>query len=94
MRHVSAQELRKCETMPALASGVKFPQVYCSQCGKVFGPGRSGHSHCDNHEGLVPVPAGQALEFVELSNRAKALGMRLVPIDGPTCNDYQEGVVR
>ena len=27
----------------------KFQKVWCSQCGKEFGPGNSGFSHCENH---------------------------------------------
>ena len=27
----------------------KFSQVSCSQCGRTFGPGDHGYSHCDNH---------------------------------------------
>ena len=27
----------------------KFGNVYCSQCGKSFGPGNHGYSHCENH---------------------------------------------
>ena len=28
----------------------KFNDTYCSQCGKSFGPGDHGYSHCDNHD--------------------------------------------
>ena len=27
----------------------KFANVSCSQCGREFGPGDSGFSHCENH---------------------------------------------
>lgn len=29
----------------------KFTNVFCSQCGKDFGPGDHGYSHCENHAG-------------------------------------------
>lgn len=31
----------------------RFGNVYCSQCGRDFGPGEHGFSHCTNHNGLV-----------------------------------------
>jgi len=27
----------------------KFSETFCSQCGKEFGPGSSGYSHCEDH---------------------------------------------
>lgn len=27
----------------------RFPSVSCSQCGREFGPGNHGFSHCGNH---------------------------------------------
>lgn len=27
----------------------RFPKTYCSQCGREFGPGDSGYSHCKDH---------------------------------------------
>jgi hypothetical protein len=30
---------------------VRFPNVSCSQCGKDFGPGNHGFSHCASHAG-------------------------------------------
>lgn len=30
-------------------TGFLFPNVSCSHCGKTFGPGNHGYSHCDNH---------------------------------------------
>lgn len=32
----------------------RFPNVYCSQCGRDFGPGDNGFSHCRNHAGKAP----------------------------------------
>lgn len=29
----------------------RFDETFCSQCGGEFGPGYSGFSHCDQHEG-------------------------------------------
>lgn len=31
----------------------KFDNCSCSQCGKDFGPGEHGFSHCDSHVGLT-----------------------------------------
>ena len=28
----------------------RFQQTSCSQCGKAFGPGNHGYSHCDQHQ--------------------------------------------
>lgn len=33
----------------------KFEKTYCSNCGKEFGPGDHGYSHCENHAGVTPV---------------------------------------
>lgn len=33
----------------ATAGAPRFPEVWCSQCGKGFGPGNSGFSHCHQH---------------------------------------------
>ncbi len=32
----------------------RFANVSCSQCGRDFGPGEHGFSHCDNHSGRTP----------------------------------------
>ena len=32
----------------------RFPDVACSSCGKHFGPGDHGFSHCRNHAHLAP----------------------------------------
>lgn len=37
------------EGAPAPAPGGKFPEVWCSQCGRSFGPGNHGFSHCKDH---------------------------------------------
>lgn len=29
----------------------KFDKTFCSQCGRSFGPGNSGYSHCNSHKG-------------------------------------------
>ena len=28
----------------------RFPEISCSSCGRSFGPGNHGYSHCFNHE--------------------------------------------
>lgn len=28
----------------------RYKEVYCSQCGKEFGPGDCGYSHCEDHD--------------------------------------------
>lgn len=30
----------------------RFAQTYCSSCGRTFGPGNNGYSHCRNHGGI------------------------------------------
>lgn len=32
---------------------MKYDNVSCSQCGRSFGPGDLGFSHCDQHPGYV-----------------------------------------
>jgi hypothetical protein len=40
----------------------RFPSVSCSSCGKGFGPGNEGFSHCDDHERIAATAAtGEAL---------------------------------
>ncbi len=39
----------------------KFSDVFCSQCGKAFGPGDNGFSHCENHAGMFPTELGTYL---------------------------------
>jgi hypothetical protein len=39
--------------------GSRFYHVFCSQCGKEFGPGDNGFSHCTTHQisdGTIQVP--------------------------------------
>ena len=31
----------------------RFKETWCSQCGKEFGPGNHGYSHCENHSSLM-----------------------------------------
>lgn len=33
----------------------RFSETFCSSCGRGFGPGDHGYSHCENHAGLTPV---------------------------------------
>jgi hypothetical protein len=33
----------------------KFQETFCSQCGRAFGAGDSGFSHCDQHADLVDI---------------------------------------
>lgn len=30
----------------------RFEKTYCSQCGREFGPGDHGYSHCADHQNL------------------------------------------
>ena len=43
------------EVRRSMAQGAKFENVSCSQCGRSFGPGDHGYSHCSDHEALSPV---------------------------------------
>lgn len=38
-------------------AGYKFAEVWCSQCGRSFGPGDNGFSHCSDHAPAVPPSA-------------------------------------
>lgn len=33
----------------------RFKSVFCSQCGRSFGPGNAGFSSCSQHAGMVEV---------------------------------------
>lgn len=35
----------------------RFRSVSCSSCGKRFGPGNEGFSHCDDHERIAATAA-------------------------------------
>jgi hypothetical protein len=35
----------------------RFPVTYCSNCGKAFGPGDHGFSHCKHHNGMRSLTA-------------------------------------
>lgn len=58
----------------------KFEATFCSQCGSAFGPGDSGFSHCDQHEGLTNLdemsPAVQQVmkQFESALARRRAYG--------------------
>jgi len=47
----------------------RFQNVSCSQCGRGFGPGDSGYSHCSDHKGKTPVD--EATELHEKSTSEK-----------------------
>ena len=47
----------------------RYEQVSCSQCGKTFGPGDSGYSHCRDHKGKTPVD--ESFELDEKSTSEK-----------------------
>ena len=34
----------------------RFDNVFCSECGRDFGPGDNGFSHCRNHAGVKETP--------------------------------------
>lgn len=38
---------------PFMQNIPKFDATYCSQCGKVFGPGNHGFSHCTDHQQIT-----------------------------------------
>lgn len=47
--HNEAQDPAPADNKPTC----KFENVSCSQCGKEFGPGDHGFSHCEDHEAIV-----------------------------------------
>jgi hypothetical protein len=40
---------RRAEAQP------KFAETFCSQCGRAFGPGDHGYSHCSDHRAFQPI---------------------------------------
>lgn len=68
----------------------KFDKTFCSQCGREFGPGDHGFSHCDSHvlahdKVTITVNAGRDDEFKEMV-RIYANG-RFEIRDTKTCQD-------
>jgi hypothetical protein len=55
MRMLAEMRRKYAETMLAAMKAPRFPMVHCSQCGKGFGPGDSGFSHCKDHQHLKVV---------------------------------------
>lgn len=61
----------------------RFDETFCSQCGGEFGPGYSGFSHCDQHEGrtnydgLSPAVRKVTLQFESGLARRRAENPRL-----------------
>ena len=47
-RHKGSRSDRKV-ARPEPGKTYKFENTYCSQCGREFGPGDHGYSHCENH---------------------------------------------
>lgn len=44
------RSIRMVDTAPtAISTPNPFPKVSCSQCGRSFGPGIHGYSHCQDH---------------------------------------------
>lgn len=52
--------------MEAAAKAARFPVTYCSNCGKAFGPGDHGFSHCTSHKGKRQLTARE--ESAALAN--------------------------
>lgn len=58
-----ASEFQLPPTMPASCAEIlarvrerqapRFAETFCSSCGRGFGPGDHGFSHCDNHAHLI-----------------------------------------
>ena len=51
----------------------KFEETFCSQCGKSFGPGDSGYSHCEDHDTRSRIKADHTRP-------------RIGPVECPSCH--------
>lgn len=63
----------------------RFLETFCSHCGEAFGPGNSGYSHCDQHEGRE----ANALPSSELIV-ALIGGDRVLEADGNANSDLRQ----
>ena len=58
----------------------KFKMVYCSHCGRGFGPGDQGYSHCEHHRGKKVIEESKNLTLVpyetdsEFDSKVKRVG--------------------
>lgn len=48
----------------------KFAQTWCSQCGREFGPGNHGFSHCENHAAIDALAA----KLAKMTRKARKAG--------------------
>lgn len=49
---VAAHSMRAPDLSPpsrTTSTTSRYPETWCSQCGRGFGPGDSGYSHCTDH---------------------------------------------
>ena len=51
MSDMKEQEAENTKEVIAERSKPRFKNVSCSNCGKDFGPGDHGFSHCESHKG-------------------------------------------
>lgn len=58
---------------------VKYDNVSCSQCGRDFGPGDHGFSHCNHHRKIAVRPSRQQDIYAELLAALKAF---VAEVDG------------
>lgn len=55
----------------------KFAQTWCSQCGREFGPGNHGFSHCENHAAIDALAAERdalAAKLSKITRHARKAG--------------------
>ena len=50
---------------------MKYANVSCSQCGRSFGPGDHGFSHCQDHPGHVQDVYEWQIQLGELADKLK-----------------------
>lgn len=63
---------------------MRYDNVFCSQCGRGFGPGDHGFSHCEDHPGHVRDMAFLRADLNKLAAELKEIADDIDPrLDGP-----------
>jgi hypothetical protein len=61
----------------------RFSNIFCSQCGRDFGPGEHGYSHCENHAAAPTIP--QAAEVPGFVLVPRVLTEKMLKAGGDAC---------
>ncbi len=78
--------------MNQASASPKFAETWCSNCGRKFGPGDHGYSHCDQHGSprLDPTKFGVRVSCTVCGHTKQPLG-RSAPAMAYHCNSECNG---